>query len=135
MERTIEYDQGQIIVFDINRTWKSELFGKTTWFFRPTNRFELIQYIFQIEEMINPRLRLIVMDGVPNLLRDFQGREFKKYIVNSKIYAFILHALVNIALKNNITVMIGSYFSGGWNKSILFQEIINYYNLKIVEIM
>lgn len=126
-EICIFYQNQQIIVFDVNRTWQMDSFKPGTWFFRPSTRMELIEQIRKLEEIITPRLKLVIIDGISNLLRDFQGREFKKYISNSKNLSFVLNSLANIS-QLGIKIIIGIYLSA--NKEPLFLDILNYYNIQ-----
>lgn len=133
LKNCIEHD-AQTIVVDMSRRWQPDEKNKRIRYIRPNSISEFIRFISELHYYINPRLNLIIVDGIVQFLRDYLGKQAKDNIRNEKIYAYIISLLKNINSEYHKKIILTSYQSGFDRNQPIFHSINEYYGIEEIDI-
>ncbi|MHA2251935.1 MAG: hypothetical protein ACXAD7_16345 [Candidatus Kariarchaeaceae archaeon] len=123
----------QVIIVDVKRIWQADRLTKRSHIIYVDDKINLIDKISQLESLITPRLKLIIIDGLSLYFRDYQGRGAKSHGINTRQYASCLSMLKNLSQKG-IYILVTSYqhsFNRGY--PIMF-EAAQYYCSKMLRV-
>ncbi len=124
-----ENDIYQIIIIDISHKIN---IGKNEYrvvYFRPKSIKEVMFNILDLNLMINPRVKLIIVNDLPYFFRDLH----EDNALNLKLYASSLQMLQNVS--KSARIIITSFESGYKINYPVFHDVNCYYNIPTYKII
>ncbi len=129
-----KFSDKQILIIDMNRRWQPDINNKRIRYIRPISKFNVLKTVFELSDLLNPRLALLIIDGLPQFLKDYQGKTAKENLYNEKIYAAILSNLKYLSNEYSIKVVLTSFEVGIGKNNPVFHDINKYYKITEIKI-
>lgn len=120
-----------VLIIDVNHRWSSQNLQDNSIIIQPKSRYEFIEIIRELDDYVNPRLSLIIINDLPLYFRDFYGRD-RLQTQNMRAYGACLALLLPVS--RSIPIWYTSYPNGlDPSEPILFNHS-KYYSDQIIRV-